>query len=290
MITALEKLYDSDLSGSLPLPSELNRFYGNLSFPSHPGRPYIISNFVSTVDGIVSLDAPGKAVGDVISGSNEHDSIAMGLLRAVADVVIIGAGTLRASPHHIWTPAYIYPLYADAYKELRDRIGKKPTPLNVIVTARGNIDLSLPLFQSGKVPVLILTTAESEQRIRKMDIPKSVQIIAGKDSGSLTVHAILDAILSINPSCEIILIEGGPHLMGEFFAERRLDELFLTLSPQIAGRESSIERLGIVAEKIFAPEHPLWGSLVSVKRGGSHLFLRYGFQTAGNTDKNIKQS
>jgi riboflavin biosynthesis pyrimidine reductase len=282
MIPALEKLYDSELLSSLPLPSELIKFYGGLSFPSHSARPYIISNFVSTVDGVVSLDAPGKAVGDVISGSNEHDSIVMGLLRAAADAVIVGAGTLRASLQHIWTPAYIYPPYADAYKEFRERMGKQSTPLNVIVTARGNIDLSLPLFQSAKVTVLILTTAEGEQRIRKMDIPKSVQIVAGNNAGSLTAREILNAIVSINPSCKIILIEGGPHLMGIFFAERRLDELFLTLSPQVAGRESSIERLGIVAGKIFAPEHPHWGKLFSVKRGESHLFLRYGFETVGN--------
>ena len=282
MIPALEKLYDSDLSSGLPLPSELSRFYGALSVPSHSGRPYVISNFVSTVDGVVSLDAPGKAVGDVISGSSEHDSIVMGLLRATADAVIVGAGTLRASLQHIWTPAYIYPPYADAYREIRDRMGKKPTPLNVIVTARGNIDLSLPLFQSGKVSVLILTTEKGEQRIRKMDVPNSVQIVAGNDAGSLTAREILSAIVSINPSCDIILIEGGPHLMGEFFAERCLDELFLTLSPQVAGRENSLERFGIVAEKIFAPDHPLWGRLISVKRGASHLFLRYGFETAGN--------
>ncbi len=211
MIPALEKLYESDLSSGLPLPSELSRFYGTLSFPSHSGRPFVISNFVSTVDGVASLDAPGKAVGDVISGTNEHDSIVMGLLRAAADAVIVGAGTLRASLQHIWTPAYIYPPYADAYKELRERMGKQPVPLNVIVTARGNIDLSLPLFQSGKVPVLILTTAEGERQIRKMDIPKSVQIVAGNNAGSLTAREILNAIISINPSCEIILIEGGPH-------------------------------------------------------------------------------
>jgi len=282
MIPALEKLYESDLSSGLPLPSELSRFYGALSFPSHSGRPFVISNFVSTVDGVASLDAPGKAVGDVISGTNEHDSIVMGLLRAAADAVIVGAGTLRASFQHIWTPAYIYPPYADAYKELRERMGKQPVPLNVIVTARGNIDLSLPLFQSGKVSVLILTTAEGEWQIRKMDIPKSVQIVAGNNAGSLTAREILNAIISINPSCEIILIEGGPHLMGDFFAERCLDELFLTLSPQVAGRKSSIERLGIVTERIFAPEQPLWERLVSVKRGGNHLFLRYGFETAGN--------
>jgi riboflavin biosynthesis pyrimidine reductase len=281
MIPALEKLYDSDLSSGLPLPSELSRFYGAISFPSHSGRPYVISNFVSTVDGVVSLDAPGKATGDVISGSNEHDSIVMGLLRAAADVVIVGAGSLRASPQHIWTPAYIYPPYADAYKELRDRMGKQPTPLNVIVTARGNIDLSLPLFQSGKVSVLILTTAEGEQQIRRIDIPKSVQIVAGTNVDSLKAREILNAIVVVNPSSKIILIEGGPHLMGNFFAERCLDELFLTFSPQIAGRESSIERLGFVAEKIFTPEHPLWGRLVSVKRSGSHLFLRYGFETVG---------
>jgi riboflavin biosynthesis pyrimidine reductase len=282
MIPALEKIYDSEPMSSLPLPSELARIYGSLSFPSHSGRPYVISNFVSTLDGVVTLDTSGKAVGDVISGSNEHDSIVMGLLRAAANAVIVGAGSLRASPQHIWTPAYIYPPYANTYKEFRDRMGKQPVPLNVIVTARGNIDLSLPLFQSGKVNVLILTTADGERQIRKTDIPRSVQIVAGTNADSLTAREILNAIVRVIPSCEIILIEGGPHLMGDFFAGRCLDELFLTFSPQVAGRESSIERLGIVAEKIFAPDHPLWGKLVSVKRGGSHLFLRYGFEMAGN--------
>jgi riboflavin biosynthesis pyrimidine reductase len=97
----------------------------------------------------------------------------------------------------------------------------------------------------------------------------------------MTAREILKAIAIVSPSCETILIEGGPHLMGYFFAERCLDELFLTLAPQVAGRESSIERLGVVAEKIFAPEHPVWGTLVSVKRGGSHLFLRYAFESIG---------
>ena len=66
-------------------------------------------------------------------------------------------------------------------------------------------------------------------------------------------------------------------LMGDFFAEQALDELFLTLAPQIAGRDGQAERPGLVMGKQFAPEHPLWGTLVSVKRAGSHLFLRYAF-------------
>jgi hypothetical protein len=70
-------------------------------------------------------------------------------------------------------------------------------------------------------------------------------------------------------------------LIGDFFAQRRQDELFLTLAPQVAGRDSCSERPGLVAGKRFAPEHPIWGTLVGVKRGGSHLFLRYAFDGAG---------
>jgi riboflavin biosynthesis pyrimidine reductase len=65
--------------------------------------------------------------------------------------------------------------------------------------------------------------------------------------------------------------------MGDFFAEQVLDELFLTMAPQIAGRNGQVERPGLVMGKRFAPEQPLWGTLVSVKRAESHLFLRYAF-------------
>ena len=71
--------------------------------------------------------------------------------------------------------------------------------------------------------------------------------------------------------------------MGDFFAEQCLDELFLTLAPQIAGRDVHSERPGLVMGKRFAPEHPLWGTLMSVKRGASHLFLRYAFATKETT-------
>jgi riboflavin biosynthesis pyrimidine reductase len=62
-----------------------------------------------------------------------------------------------------------------------------------------------------------------------------------------------------------------------FFAERLLDELFLTMAPQVAGRDGELVRPGFVAGANFAPEHPVWGTLVGLKRGGDHLFLRYAF-------------
>ena len=70
--------------------------------------------------------------------------------------------------------------------------------------------------------------------------------------------------------------------MGDFYAERVLDEQFLTLAPQVAGRDDAKERPGFVAEKILAPEFPTWGTLASVKRSASHLFLRYAFKGRGN--------
>ncbi len=72
--------------------------------------------------------------------------------------------------------------------------------------------------------------------------------------------------------------------MADFFAERVLDEQFLTLAPQIAGRDSSARRPGLVDEKTLAPESSVWGTLAGVKRAGEHLFLRYAFESKSNEE------
>jgi riboflavin biosynthesis pyrimidine reductase len=276
-LSPLAALYDGEHGRDLPLPPALAALYGRLQVPSPAGRPYVMGNFVSTLDGVVTLNTPGQSGGGPISGFNPHDHLVMGLLRAVADAVIVGAGTLRAVPAHRWTAAYIAPAFAEAYQELRARLGKPEPPLNVIVTARGAVSLDLPVFQSGEVPVLLVTTTQGEERIRTQRVPPSVQMAAVQRGGVLSAQAIVQAVCEVR-SCQVILVEGGPQLLGDFFAEQVLDELFLTLAPQIAGRDASIERPGLVEGHLFAPEHPLWGTLVSVKRGGSHLFLRYAFR------------
>jgi len=74
-------------------------------------------------------------------------------------------------------------------------------------------------------------------------------------------------------------VEGGPHLIGEFFDRGKLDELFLTLSPRLAGRDGKSRREGLVSGKAFLPDRLIAGTLTGVRRGGSHLFLRYAFNT-----------
>ena len=150
--------------------------------------------------------------------------------------------------------------------------------MNVIVTAHGELDLHLPVFQTESIPVLIVTTTNGARLLRSQGPPARIQIEVVEGTGLLSARSILEAVARVR-RCDVILTEGGPHLIGDFFAEKCLDELFLTLAPQIAGRDHSSERPGLVAGKIFAPDHALWGKLISIKRGGDHLFLRYAFES-----------
>jgi 5-amino-6-(5-phosphoribosylamino)uracil reductase len=150
-LVPLESLLDVVSGDDFPLPAELTALYGSLRFPVHERRPYVIGNFVTTLDGVASLSDSGVAGGSPISGSNPHDQMVMGMLRSVADTVIVGAGTLRSVPNHLWTAEYICPTLSGSYRQMRIASGKKVSPLNVIVTARGEIDLELPVFRSGAV-------------------------------------------------------------------------------------------------------------------------------------------
>jgi riboflavin biosynthesis pyrimidine reductase len=273
----LDTLHDIAAGSELPLPAELAQLYGRLSFESRTAGPWVIGNFVSTLDGVVSLGVPGKAGGGDISGFNPHDRLVMGLLRAAADAVIVGAGTLRATPNHLWTAQYVFPSLADAYQGLRQALGKPEPPLNVIVSGRGELDLERRVFQSGEVPVLVVTSTKGLRRLGQRKLPPSVKVAAVTDGDSISAAAVLQAVARIRAGT-IVLVEGGPRLMADFFGEGRLDELFLTMAPQVAGRAEKPERPGFVEGRLFAPDQPIWGKLVGLKRAESHLFLRYAFE------------
>lgn len=276
-LAPLETLYEAASGDALPLPAELEDLYGPLRIPA--GGRHVVGNFVSTLDGVVTLGVPGHASGGAISGGSRHDRLVMGLLRSAADVVITGAGTLRSVPDHLWTAAYIYPDLSQHYDELRTKLGKSGPPLNVIVSASGKLDPEFRVLRSGEVPVRVITTAAGKAALGERKLASAVEVVVAGD-GKLSTKAVLAAAApdaAAAAGAGIILLEAGPRLMADFIAERLLDELFLTLSPQIAGRDGSTERPGFVAGRQFAPFDSRWGTLVGVKRGDSHLFLRYAF-------------
>lgn len=273
-LAPLEILFDRAQGEALPLPGELARLLGPLRLPANPSSLYVLGNFVSTLDGVVALNVAGHMSGGDISGFNIYDQAMVGLLRAVADAVIVGAATFRVEARHFLTPEDIAPALAHEYHQLRASLGKSDEPLNVIVTARGDLNLELPLFQQSRVPVLVITTTRGLQHLRKQTWPSSIQVEAVRESAPISAEAILRTV-SQAARGKLLLVEGGPRLMSTFIDEQRLDELFLTLAPQIAGRDSSTERPGIVAGQLFAPARQRWSELVGVRRADSHLFLRY---------------
>jgi riboflavin biosynthesis pyrimidine reductase len=280
-ILSLQTIYDTENETALPLPKELERLYGRLAFPFREGKPYFISNFVETLDGVVTLGTPGHEGGGDISGHNQHDLMVFGLLRAAADAVVITSTSLKVGGNRLHIAEEIFPPFAGGYLELRRQMGKAERPLQVVVTARGELDVNHRIFQAGEGTALVVTTEAGQHELVHRGLPPFVPIVVVKNSGLIDGQVIADAIGRV---CKhppryppLLLSEGGPHLLGALIAGNCLDELFLTLAPQIAGRDGQGERLGLVGGYIFAPDNPRWENLVSVKRGGGFLFLRYRF-------------
>ena len=283
-------LFDVAPGVAAPLPPTLTTLYGRLAFPAaaEAGHAWVISNFVSSIDGVVAYTDPVPPGQGEISASDPHDRAAMGLLRALADAVIVGAGTLRAVPRHLWTPQYIYPPLAAEYAALRAALGKPPAPLAVIVSGSGSVDVSLPVFHQADAPALLLTTPAGAARVDAVALgPRALALaIASAGEGGVTARSALDATIATLATLAdggaqagqpLILVEGGPRLLGRFAAEGLLDEQFLTIAPQLVGRDDQYHRLGLIEGQRLAPTQPRWAQLVSARRAGSFLFLRYTF-------------
>jgi riboflavin biosynthesis pyrimidine reductase len=271
----LETLVETRRGRALPLPPKLARLYGRLRVPPPGARPHVYSNFVTTLDGVVSLNTRGHASGGDISGFSTPDRMVMGLLRAIADAVVIGSGTLAADRQHVWTANAIFPGLAEEYRQLGEALGRRVPPLNVVVSGSGRIDLRLPVFNSATVRAVVATTAAGAKRLRAQRASERVEIrIVHGGFGAIPARAILDEICR-TANTGRILVEGGPRLLGDFYAGRLVDEQFLTLAPQIVGRKAGDRRLSLVMGRVFAPGDPLWGTMIDLRRGGSLLFLRY---------------
>jgi riboflavin biosynthesis pyrimidine reductase len=263
------------------LPEGLRaRYDGNLSFPPAPGeRPYCIANFVSTLDGVVSFNLPGQSEGAQISNWNEEDRFLMGLLRASADAIVVGSATLEAAgPHGSWLPEAVYPAAKDLYRTYRTEVLQKPEyPLVVIVTGTGELDLASAVFHTPRTRVLILTTERGKQRLLQSgsEALASVVVKALSTADERIAPSAILTLLRQEAGVELLLHEAGPTLFGEFVAGGLMDELFLTVAPQIAGRDAAHPRPGLVANFQFSPATAPWWNLISAKSATDYLFLRY---------------
>lgn len=241
----------------LPLPL-LAEYGGSLGF----SRPRLFANLVASVDGVVALPASTDS-GQIISGHNRPDRFVMGLLRACADAVIVGAGTFRKSPGHVWHPETIFPARAALYAELRQRLGLSTQPTLVLVTASGRINTNEPALRDA----WIVTTRSGEALLRAQAPSLRIAVLGADRIRFADVLALIH-----EQGSQLVLTEGGPTLFAQLVAEKLLDELFLTSSPALFGRHSEDRRKSL-ADGLDLAGAPL--ELLSARRDGSHLFFRY---------------
>jgi riboflavin biosynthesis pyrimidine reductase len=263
----LEVLLETDRRATTDLPDELERLYGGaLGFP----EPYLYSNFVSTIDGVVAIPAlPRSNV--LIADDSEGDRFVMGLLRAFADVVLIGAGTLASSPKGTWLPEKVYPPAAAAFTELRRRLGRAERPQVAILTGHGSIDPGHPILASG---ALVLTSDAGAVRLDG-SLPDEADIVSLGEDTTLDVRVVVEALLARGH--RTILCEAGPHTHGELLSSGLVDELFLTISPLVAGDRGHMSRYGLAEAADLMPPG-IRGALVAVRRHGEQIFLRYDLE------------
>jgi riboflavin biosynthesis pyrimidine reductase len=268
VLAPFEVLFEADSLPDYTLPADLKHLYGRLGFPD----PVVYSNFVSSLDGVVTLGSKPSA-GSVISGKYAADRFLMGLLRACADAVVIGAGTLRATPGHLWTPAHVFPALATEFTALRSSLGRSAEPALVLLTASGELDFAHPALAKGAI---VITTSGGAKKVGDRLPPTCELVVMGK-GGSLDLGKAIGELR--NRGLDVLLCEGGPHVMGQLLKDGLLDEAFLTVSPVVAGRGRE-PRLGMVEGIELLPANGAWSKLLSARRHGDYLFLRYGFRKA----------
>lgn len=260
----LELLYEVTGLPAFDLPSEIEEKYGG---PLGLSEPIVVANFVSSLDGVVAAP-PLPQSAKLVSGDSETDRFVVALLRALADVVLVGSGTLRASPTSRWAPEGPYPQGREAFADIRRRRGRAEAPLLVVLTGTGLLDPEHPALEAG---ALVLTTDDGAAALDGR-LPRSEVVSLGPGR-----HVDLEAAVGLLRARghRVVLSEAGPHLFGSLVTARLADELFLTLSPVLAGREEGSTRLALLEG------HDVLGSslgaerLLSVRRDGAHLFLRY---------------
>jgi riboflavin biosynthesis pyrimidine reductase len=184
-----------------------------------------------------------------------------GTLRGLADVVLVGAETVRQEGYR---PARARAEFAGR----REAAGQGPVPAVAVVTASLDLDFSLPLFTSPLVPTLLLTgAAAAPDKVAAAEKAGARVVIAGDGMG-VEPARVVRALAGLGHTR--LLTEGGPRLLGQLIAAGVLDELCLTVSPMLtAGAAQRIAGGPSVAV-------PQRFALVSLLEEDGFLFSRYG--------------
>lgn len=228
------------------------RLYREAHRPPPDGRPWVLANFVAGLDGSIAIE------GRVGSLTSTADKVVFRLLRELADVVMVAAGTVRAERYG--------PVVLDeAAQERRVARGQQPVPPVAVVTRSLDLDLTGRLFTAGEVRPLVITVERTDPGARQAAEQVADVVVAGE-----TVVEPARALAALaERGMELVTCEGGPSLTTLLLGAGVLDELCLTVTPLVGG-----DPLRLVAD---APRLPLhrFDLAHAVAGGRDELYLRY---------------
>jgi 5-amino-6-(5-phosphoribosylamino)uracil reductase len=261
--------------------------YGKLGFPNPPAdRPWVYANFVQTLDGITSL-LGREASGSDIAQSLE-DRWLMDLLRAHADAVLLGLGTLLLEKN-LGRPRPRGPLFRivePTLQQLRAKL-RRGVERNIFVTASGRLQLSdFAVFDGDRVETAIITSPNGAEKLQgQKETHPHVRVIVSGEGSTVDLGAALRELRS-QFGIRYLLCEGGPRLYGGLLRGGLIDEKFVTVSPYDAGQvvpttqegvtwEQPAVRPTIYAGEGFTKDKMVRWSWLSCRKVGDHQFNRY---------------
>jgi riboflavin biosynthesis pyrimidine reductase len=220
------------------------------------GRPYTIANFVATADGRATFDGRSGALSDPADRALFH------ALRGRTDAILAGTVTIA-------TERYGRPISDPARRAQRVAAKRTAEPLVVVVSRRGDFPFEVPLFAEPEVHAILFAPARPSPPEIAAEV--SYEPLQG---GTRPALAEAMAVLHGTYGVDLLLCEGGPTLFGALVGDGLLDELFLTISPHLAGGDSGPP---ISAGRPLAELAPL--ELAGALQHGDTLYLRYAVKT-----------
>ena len=219
-----------------------------------PDRPYTLLSCAVSIDGYLDDASPDRLI---LSGADDLDEV--DALRAAADAILVGAGTVRADNPRLLVrdPARI---------AAREAAGKPPHPLRVTVTATGDLDPAARFF-TGPGAALVYCASPAVAAAEKK-FKGAVVIDAGAD---LSLAAVLQD-LHLERTVATVLIEGGARILRDALAASLADELRLAIAPFFVA-DPSAPRFALPARYPNTPANPM--TLTSLRQVDGVAVHRY---------------
>lgn len=196
------------------------------AFPdsADPGRCVVRGNAITSLDGAATTGGTSGGLG------GPGDRALFGLLRELADVIVVGAGTARAEN-------YGGARMSAAQRERRRGRGQSEVPPIAVVTRSGAVGPELPVLAGSEVPPLVLTCAQAVPvATRRLGADVAVLDCSGTDPGRVDLAVALSRLAE--RGLRRTLTEGGPSLLGAFAGQGLLDEFCVTIAPVLVGGDA----------------------------------------------------